>query len=197
MMIDVQRASVFAALTIVLAGYVLLFRPLETAVGERDAELDAARTSLQQNLALARRIPALERDRVLLAERLRHLHTSDPRAVTIERFLRTVAGVSAHDAVAVESVAAVILQPQPVTGRVAQAPLLEDVPLDVTFRGSYADVIRAARDLNAADAVANIALASLGNAAQRPALRPQINAAFHVNLLREPYDASPSSARAL
>ena len=190
---DLQRSSAFVALAIVVAGYLLVFRPLEATVGERYADLDAARLTLEQRRALARRIPELEREQRQLATQLGRVHVGDRRAETVDRFLQTVAGVSARDAVAVESVSAAIAQ-QP---RATPPAVLEEVPLDVTLRGRYADVIRAARDLNAADAAAGVTLASLGNAGRRPGTQPQLNAALHVTLLREPDDATAHAPHAL
>jgi len=197
MTFDLPRIGAFVALSIVLAGYVLIFRPLEAAIAQRYATLDDARATLVQRLALARALPALERERQRRADQVRRLHVGERRAAMVERFLRTVAGVSSHDAVTVQSVAAAVAQSLPPPGRAAATPLFEELPLDVTVRGRYGDVIRATRDLNAGDAVARITLATLANAQTRPGDRPQLNAAFHVTLLREADDAPPSTARAL
>jgi hypothetical protein len=194
--VDVPRTSAFVALSIVLAGYGLIFRPLEAAVAQRYGALDEARATLVQRLARARNVPALEHERQRRAEQLQRLHIGERRAAVVERFLHTIAGVSGRDAVAVESVAATATQLPPAS-RPAPVPLFEDLPLDVTLRGRYLDVIRAARDLNAADAIARITLTTLGNAPTRPGERPQLNAALHVNLLREADDATPASNRAL
>jgi hypothetical protein len=172
-------------------------RPLEAAVAQRYATLDDARATLVQRLALARTVPALEHERQWREAQVRRLHVGERRAAVVERFLRTVAGVSGRDAVAVQSVAAEAGQVLPQPHRSAPALLFEEVPLDVTLRGAYGDVIRAARDLNAGDAVARITLATLGSAQTRPGDRPQLNAAFHVTLLRESDDATPTPARAL
>jgi Tfp pilus assembly protein PilO len=184
--IDVARASAFAALSILLAGYVLLFRPLETTVRDRYTELDAARATLEARLARTARIPVLERDRVRLAADLRRFHTGDRRAATVDRFLRAVASVSFRRGVAVENIAAALAQPfAPAAARAVQAPLVDEVPLELTLRGAYADVIRAVRDLNDGGVATRVNLASLGIAARRPGEPSQLNAAFHVLLLRE------------
>jgi hypothetical protein len=115
----------------------------------------------------------------------------------VDRFLRTVAGVSTRDGVAVESVAAGFRLSPATAAHAAQTLLVEELPLDLTLRGQYGDVIRAARDLNTADAAAQITLASLGNADRRRGVRPQLNAAFHVTLMREADDETPRVPRAL
>jgi Tfp pilus assembly protein PilO len=190
--VDVARTSAFAALAIVLAGYVVIVRPLEAAIAQRYAALDDARAALVERLARTSMLPALERERQRRAEQVRLLHAGERRAAVVERFLHTVAGVAGRDAVAVESVAAATAA---VPTAATATPVFEDLPLDVTVRGRYGDVIRAARDLNAGDALARITLAALANAQARPGERPQLNAAFHVTLLREADDAAPLSAR--
>jgi hypothetical protein len=85
----------------------------------------------------------------------------------------------------VESIASGARQSTYAQSRGTPAPLFEQLPLELTIRGGYNDVIRAVRELNAGDVAAQINLASLSDAARRPGERPQLNAAFHVLLLRE------------
>jgi hypothetical protein len=192
---DIGRASLFAAVLIILGGYVLIFRPLEATVATGYADLDAARTTLERSLALARRIPALTRERATLETQLVRLHLHEGRAATMERFLRTVAGVAGRDGVAVESVTGEARQlPPTATGR-AQVPLFDETSLELGLRGQYGDVIRAVRELNGGDVATHITLASLGDADRRAGVRPQLNAAFHVLLLREADDSTIHNLR--
>jgi hypothetical protein len=46
MTFDLPRASLFMAVLSALAGYLLVFRPLEATMAERYSQLDAARTAL-------------------------------------------------------------------------------------------------------------------------------------------------------
>ena len=184
MTIDLRRVSAFAVFVIALAGYVFVFRPLETTAGDLYAQIDAARATLEGSTAMARRIPALELERSALVAQLARLHTGDRRAATVDRFLRGVAGIAAQDGVAVEGVAAGLGQPLTSTAAATQ-PLVEEIPFDLTLRGPYGDVIRAVRDLNGRDGAVHISVASLSNAERRPGGSPQLNAAFHVLLLRE------------
>ncbi len=184
MSINLQRASAFAVFVIGIAGYAFVFRPLETAAGDLYVQIDAARASLDRSLAMSRRIPALETERADLTEQLVRLHTGDRRAATVDRFLRSVAGVTARDGVTVEGVAAGVGQPL-VTAAASPPPLIEELPFDLTLRGAYGNVIRAVRDLNDRDGAVHISVASLSNAQRRPGGSPQLNAAFHVLLLRE------------
>jgi Tfp pilus assembly protein PilO len=196
MTLDLPRVSAFAALLIVLSGYVLIFRPLEASIMEHYADIDTARVTLEHGLALARRIPALQHEQSSLVVQLTRLHMGDGRVATVDRFLRTVAGISSRDNVAVESVAAGMLLPPGIRARTEQKPL-EELPLEITVRGQYGDVIRAVRDLNDGDAAARITLVSFGNADRRRGVRPQLNAAFHVTLLRENDDTTTSVTRRL
>jgi len=193
--IDLPRASLFAAVLIVLAGYLFVFRPLEVTLADRYARLDAARTTLEQSLALARRIPALVNERTSLEAQLAHVHVRDRRAATIERFLGAVAGIARRHDVAIESVAAGVGQTQPALAQPAHAALFDELALDVSLRGRYGDVIRAVRELNAGDVATSITLASLGVADRRAGVRPQLNAAFHVRLLREADESTTHDAR--
>lgn len=197
MRVDVRRTSAFGALSILLGGYVLIVRPLDAAVDERYAALDAARATLAERLSATRNLTVLERERQRRADRVRRVLPGEHRAAVVDRFLRTVAVVSHRDDVAVEGIAASVAAPAPASGRTTPAAVLEEVPLELTLRGRYADVIRAARDLNAVDGAARITLGTLANAQTRPGERPQLNAAFHVALLREPDVVTPSHARAL
>lgn len=184
MTIDLRRVSAFAVFVIVLAGYAFVFRPLETTAGDLYAQIDAARATLERSTAMARRIPALELERSALAAQLARLHTGDRRAATVDRFLRGVAGIAVQDGVAVEGVAAGVGQPL-ATSAASTPPLIEEIPFDLTLRGPYGDVIRAVRDLNGRDGAVHVSVASLSNAERRPGGIPQLNAAFHVLLLRE------------
>lgn len=184
MTFDVARAGAFAALLIVLAGFALIVRPLESAIGERYADVDAARASLERSVALTRRIPALLRERDGLRAHLRRLHLADRRAAMLERFLRTVSGVARTDGIAVVRVAAAVPPPFSAVPHPAPAPLLEEVPLELTVRGRYGDLIRAARELGAGELAAHVTIASLGGAERRPGAPALLSATFHVLLLR-------------
>jgi hypothetical protein len=196
MTFDLLRASLFAAVLIVLGGYMFVFRPLEGTVADRYSELDAARSTLERSLALAHRIPPLTAERATLAAQLDRVHVRERRAATVERFLHTVAGVAGRDDVAVESVAADAREGAPLAVAAhAHTPLFDELALDVSLRGRYGDVIRAVRELNGGDVATRISLSSLGNAGRRPGARPQLTAAFHVLLLREADDSTTHNAR--
>lgn len=184
MTFDASRAGACAALLIVLAGFGLVVRPLETTIAERYADLDAARAALERSVALARRIPALERERSGLRAQLRRLRLTDHRAAMLERFLRALAAVARTENVAVVRVAAAVAPQFAAVPHPAPTPLIEEVPLELTVRGRYGDVIRAARDLGQGDIAARVTIGSLGGSERRPGVQPVLSATMHVLLLR-------------
>jgi Tfp pilus assembly protein PilO len=191
---DLVRSCLFAAVLVVLGGYIFIFRPLEAEVADRYVQLDSSRATLERSLELARRIPALARERAELEARFARVHVRERRSAVIERFLRATANVAVRDEVAVESVASDARSAY-AASPFARTPLFDELSLDLTLRGRYNDVIRAIRDLNGGDVAARIALASLSDADRRPGERPQLNAAFHVQLLREADESTTHDAR--
>jgi hypothetical protein len=195
MRFDLLRTSLFAAVLIAFVGYLCVFRPLESTIADRYAQLDAARATLERSLGLAHRIPALARERAALDTQLMRLHLREQRAASVERFLRAISGVAARNQIAVESVSADARQASYAPARSAQPALFDEVPLSVTLRGRYGDVIRAARELNSEDFATRLTLASLSDADRRAGERPQLNATFHVLLLREADESTTHDAR--
>jgi hypothetical protein len=183
---DLGRASAMTALAIVLAGYAFVFRPLEAALGDRYAQVDALRATLDERLARTARIPALERERSRLTADLRRFHTDDRRTALVDRFLRTIASVSSRRGVAIAGIAAGTAQPfAPAAKSAAPAALVDEIPLELSLLGAYRNVIGAVRDLSDGAVATRVALASLGDAAHRPGEPTRLSAAFHVLLLRE------------
>jgi hypothetical protein len=171
------RAAAVAALLIIVLTYATVIRPLEGAIAERYADLDSARLSLERSAALEKRLPALERERATLTARLAPLHLRDSRAALVDRFLHAIARTAQRDTVAIQSVVA---DPRPAA----------DLALDITIHGPYTRLITAVRDLDSTNVATRIALTALGNAQTRPGARPQLDATFHVVLLRDIDDTS-------
>lgn len=179
-----------AAVAIVLLGFLTIVRPLETAMAERYADLDNVRERFDRDAMLARQLPALSAERTQLAATLARRHVHEPPAALVDRFLRVTARVADREHVAIQTLAAAPAAP-PLHS--AEAPLFEELHLDVTLRGTYDDVLRAARAINASDVATQLSVASLGNTERHPGQRPQLNATFHITLLREA-DAAPKHA---
>jgi Tfp pilus assembly protein PilO len=181
---DLPRTSLFAAVLIVVSGYFFVLRPAEATVTMRYTQLADARTTLESSISLAGRVAALTRERDALDGAAVRAHVRETRAILVARFLHSVAAVALREGVAVENIAADVRQ-APLATPVARTALFEELPFDLTLRGRYGDVIRAVRDLNSGEIATRITLASLSDADRRPGERPQLNAAFHVSLLRE------------
>ena len=177
MSVPQTRTVAAAALIIAILTYIGVVRPIEGTIAERYADLDLARVSLERSAVLERRLPGLERERAALNARLARLHLHGSRAALVDRFLHTIARTAQRDAIAIESVAA---DPRPAA----------ELALDITARGPYSRLIGAVRDLNSGDVAARIALTSLGNAQTRRGARPELDATFHVVLLRDTDDAN-------
>ena len=154
--VTVIRTTAFFGVLVVLAGYMFVYRTMETAIAQRDADIDTARSAVARRLALERSTSHLVAERMRLERDLRALHVRDDRAAIVERFLRATARIAGDDRVAIQSVLPaldrgphVATVPAPLASpAAAPAPIapLEEVPLDLALRGTYADVIRATRD---------------------------------------------------
>jgi Tfp pilus assembly protein PilO len=189
--LDGLRLGALVAALILFAGYAFVFRPMQAAIAARYADLDAVRSTLESDLAAARRIPALTDARDGARRRLSRYRLRDSRAATVDRFLHESARVAARYPVAIQSVAADLAPaPRATAPPATETVALDDLRLDVTVRGPYDDVLRSVRALNAGALATEISIAALGNTERRPGTRPQLTATFHVTLLREA-DASP------
>lgn len=180
----------FAAVIVVLASYVLVFRTGEARITDRLEEnariMDSLRAA-QQTVAAR---PRLETER----RRLRaHLHAVDldaDRGALVARFVRdaariatahrtTIAAITASGATASLAVGAAAVSSA--ASSAAPSEPLQTIPLEVTVDGRYADVLATVRALSAARVLAAVDVASLArkNAA---AADPAVTAVIHVAL---------------
>lgn len=185
MTVDPPKATLFVATLIMLAGYLLVFRPMEASIAGRYARLESDRATLERAIETNRRLASLDRDRRRLETQFERLHLRDSQTAAVVRFLQALDAVTRRDDVSIENVTVTAL---PGAGPRLPAPsapaILDELPLAVTARGSYGDVIRVLRDLNGRDFAARIAVTSLLEAARRPGDRAQLQASFSVTLLR-------------
>jgi hypothetical protein len=172
---------------ILIGGYAIAFRPLQASIADHYVELDELRSTIERNVAFAKQIAPLEHERAERAAGLDRIHVRDSRAGLVDRFLRTLAATTTRDGVFVESVLTATSPANAPNSRSATAapPLLEELPLDITLRGHYGDVLRAIRDLDSGNFAASIGVIGLRSAGRSLLSRPELDAAIHVILLRE------------
>jgi len=188
-----DRLALFAAVLVVLIGYLAVFRPSEAAIAERYARLDDARERLDQRLALERRAGDARAHGAALAAWIRDAGLHDARPTIVARFLRRLDRRARADGVAISGVSA---EPEARPNAVAvPAVVFDELPLRITARGSYANVLRLVRDLGDGTVAARVAIVALGNADRRAPGAPALHATFDVTLVRLPDDA-PKAVRA-
>jgi len=152
----------FAAVLIVLAAYVFVFRTAETRIADR---LDqntriAERTRAGERALLS--LPGLERRRAHLREGLRAIDLNAARSALVARFLRDAARIAAaHRATIAAITAGGAQSATAVAAPREQADPLEALPLEITVEGRYADVLATMRALSTARALAAVDVASL------------------------------------
>ncbi|HEY0393374.1 MAG TPA: hypothetical protein VGD01_02650 [Candidatus Elarobacter sp.] len=197
------RALRFAAVLIVLAGYVVVVRSGERRIAD---QLDANARLAARAQAAARGIAShavLERERARLRERLRDTQLAVGRGALVERFLRDAAAATSSHRTLITAVAAGAGS-APATARANDssfaartvrsdaprglgAPASEPVeatPLDVTLEGRYADVLATVRELSRGRVPASVAITSVARKNVAPAAPPTVSALLRVVLER-------------
>jgi Tfp pilus assembly protein PilO len=178
----------FAAVVVVLAAYVFIFRTGESRIAERlddNARIVERLHAGERTLASRGR---LETERSRLRNRLRMVELDAGRSALVARFLRDAARTAAAHHATIPTIAAA--GPQ-TTGGVApplpavneQNEPLEEVPLDVTVEGRYADVLATMRALSTSHVLAAVDVASLARK-HADGADATLTAALHVVLQR-------------
>jgi hypothetical protein len=202
-----DRLALFGAVLVLLAGFLFVFRPMEATIGERYAALDDGRLLLDRRLALAKRANQLTSEQHALTSWLAGVGMSDSRTTIVNRFLRAIAATATQDGVHIASVRGIAgpqrILPPPAPGTLqaagaaaatsatpittpVQAVTFDEIPLTLSLRGSYQNVLHMVHDLNRTDLAARIGLDSLGNPALVQTRNPELQATLHVTLLRNP-----------
>ena len=183
------RVLRFAAVLVVLAGYVLVFRAGETRIGD---QLDANARMVARAEAAERGIASrasLERERTRLRERLRRAEFPAGRGAVVERFLRDAAAVTSTHHTSITAVTAgagsslgtaganattaaartaSLEAPRGITSVISTAPV-ESTPLEVTLEGRYADVLATVRELSRGHVPASVEITSVARKHAAPA----------------------------
>jgi hypothetical protein len=196
MTLRADRLALFAAVLVLLAGYLAVYRPAEAALAERYARLDDGRARLDERLALARRAGAARTETGALDEWLRARGLADDRTTIVARFLHDLAGTARADGVDVTGVVAEPGgAPPPVAANAAPTVALDEIPLAVSLRGSYPNLLRVVRALDRDGPAMRVGISALGNADRSGAGSPALRATLLVTLLRIP-DPARKAARA-
>ena len=173
----------FAAIVVVLAAYVFIFRAGETRIAERlEENARIVERERAGERALASR-PRLERQRAHLRDRLRAVDLDAGRSALVARFLRDAARIAAAHHATIPTITAT--GPQ---GTLAAAPgepgdPLEAIPLEIAVEGRYADVLATMRALSAARVLVAVDVASLARK-HADGADATLTAALHVVLER-------------
>jgi Tfp pilus assembly protein PilO len=188
---DPARIALSILALVAIAAYAFVFRPMESTLADRYAQADALRSGLERHMAIARRMPAIAAERSALERYMRPFRLHDSSAVLVDRFLHATARIAAADAIAIETITAQGAAPAFTPGNVVPKPRdqsadpFDRIHLDLTMRGPYSNVLHAIRTLNDTGIAMQLTVATLSTTGRRAGARPQLNATFHLSLLRE------------
>jgi hypothetical protein len=172
-------------------GYYVVFGVLGTAI-DREHDLTGGTSAMLQTNAhaLAQR-PALEREERSVGDRLRGLQLDADHPATVARFIHTASDIAAAQHVNLAQIderrpAPTTYPALPQAQSGAGAFAFEPIPLDVTLRGTYRDLLAMIRDLARAPITMQIEVAAIernGGAADVAAGGP-LTARLHIVLQR-------------
>lgn len=191
MRISPTRALLGVALLILLAAYATIYRPAEASLAERFATLQDLQTALERAHHTLAEQSANSQETSALVARLRASGMTSSRADAVRRFLHTMGEVAAAQHIEAQRIVPTG-PPEPLSLHVAPGRD-DDLPLDVTLRGTYIGVINAARALATRTVTARVTVSSLRSTRRRPGRSPDIDATLHVVILRATPDATLSA----
>lgn len=190
----------FASVLVVLAGYVFVFRSGEERIGDRLARNGEIVEQLRAGERATASRAALESERARLVQQLGRSPGNGDRSSLIAAFVRDAAAAASTRRTAITAVTAggarpdgASAQPAP-ENRVAQAvnprspasgnaEPVDEIPLELTLEGRYADVLATVRALSAGRVPAMVDVASLARK-NGGAPDAMLTAALHVVLER-------------
>jgi hypothetical protein len=173
-----DRIALFGAVLVVLAGYLVIVRPSEAAIGERYAQIDADRTLLERERASTGHAAALAAEDRMLARWIARSGIDDDRTTLVDRLLGILAAAARHDAVRITAVTA-----EPSLPAAASAEF-NQIPLRVSLRGSYPNVLAFTRTVIASGIAAHVGIDEVTNADRPSAHAPELRATLYVALLQ-------------
>jgi Tfp pilus assembly protein PilO len=174
-----NRLALFASALIVLAGYLAVFRPCEAQIAERYAQLDDGQRVLDERLASSRRSTNLRAEEHRLETWLARTGARSNRTTVVNHFLQTVASTARIDRIVVTAI-------------IADGPIQRsegtgggELPLSLSLRGTYRDILRLVGDLDRTTLAARIGLETLENAQRDRRVDPDLRATLRITLLYE------------
>jgi hypothetical protein len=184
--IDASGALGALALAIALGGYFAVVRPLEARIADRYRALDAARTAIDARRAVAAAARSSLEQHARLRAAIARFHLDAGRAASVDRFLGVAFAAANRHGAAIRA-----LQAESQTARQATGPgpLFEEIPLQLTLRGSYAALLATVRDLAAAPIAARITIDALAPEDRTGSGPPRLLAGIGIVLLRAPAES--------
>ncbi len=178
-----DRLALFGAVLILLGGYLFVFRPGETSIAQRYGQLDDGRVLLARRLTDARRESELRHEAHALSAWLTNVGLRADRTTIVDRFLRELARAGMNDRVRITAVTADNAGPE-AERTIHKSVAFDEIPMTVSLRGTYRNVLRLVHDLNRTSMAARIGFDSMGNADRTTAHDPDLRATVRVTLLR-------------
>lgn len=154
----------FAAVVVVLAAYVFVFRGGETHIAARLDETARVAERVRAGESMLASRPRFEAERRRLRGDLRAVELDAGRSALVARFLRDAARIAAAHHATIPAITATGTSPATTLATSvssASNELLEAIPLEITVEGRYADVLAAMRALSRSRVLAAVDLASL------------------------------------
>ena len=183
----------FAAVIIVFAAYVFVFRAGEARIAAR---LDENASIVERGRAGERTLASragLERRRAGLRAHLRAVDLDAARSTLVARFLRDAARIAAAHHATIAAITAGTTQSIATAPREPADPL-ETIPLEITVEGRYAEVLATMRALSGSRVLAAVDVASLARK-HADGTDATLTAALHVVLERiAPAQTAPTGS---
>jgi Tfp pilus assembly protein PilO len=181
--IDAERPLIALALAIVLTGYLAVARPLEARIAERYALLEAARTAIDARRAAVVQLQRALEDRNRLRASLARFQLESTRATSVARLLAAAFAAANRHGATIRGFQAAGATPQPPGGT---GPVFDEVPLQLSLRGTYDELLATVRDLAAAPVAARLTIDSLALEDRSGPGTPRLVAAVGIVVLRAP-----------
>ncbi|HTD36020.1 MAG TPA: hypothetical protein VK669_00795 [Candidatus Limnocylindrales bacterium] len=195
------KAVRFAAVLVVLAGYILVFRAGEARIAARFAENAELAARLESGRRLVANGAAYEHERSRLQSVLRNANGAERYGILFPAFLRRASSVAAAHHTIVTTVTAGGAPPPRNETTPADATAFETTAFELSVEGRYADVLATVRALSASPrvlaSVEIVALARKDAGAADSSLTASLRVTLHRLAAPEPGRSShPSDDRA-